>query len=174
MNETVVRLLPLIIPLAVMALFMRRAVRGRKVRVERLWIMPAIAVLAGGAVIAMQPPLSPLALGIQLFAMVLGSALGWYRGAFTRLSVDAETHEVTSKASAAGIILVLVAFFVRYATRSFMGQQGSALHLNAGLITDAFVLFAIGMIVVQRLEMWLRCRRLLAKARADKAANVTR
>jgi hypothetical protein len=44
------------------------------------------------------------------------------------------------------------------------------LHLNALLITDSFVVFAIGMILVQQLEIWLRCRRLLAEARAAKAA----
>ena len=59
---------------------------------------------------------------------------------------------------------------MRYAARALLGQQGSTLHLNAALITDAFLLFAIGMIVVQRIEIWLRCTRLLAQARADKAA----
>jgi hypothetical protein len=173
MNESLARLLPLLIPLVFLALVMRRAARGRKLRVERLWIMPSIALVAGIAVIAMNPAIGAISVTIQATALLLGGALGWYRGAFTRLSVDAVTHEVTSKASAAGIILVLAAFFVRYATRAFLGQEGSALHLNAALITDAFLLFAIGMIVVQRIEIWLRCTRLLAQARADKAASET-
>lgn len=171
MNETLSRLLPLLIPLLFLALVMRRAARGRKLRVERLWIMPSIALAAGIAVIAMNPALGAAAIAIQAAALALGCALGWYRGAFTRLSVDSITHEVTSKASMAGVILVLAAFFVRYAARAFLGQEGSALHLNAALITDAFLLFAIGVIVVQRIEIWLRCTRLLAQARADKAAS---
>lgn len=174
MNQALAQLLPLLIPLAVMALVMRRAVRGRKLRVERLWIMPTIAVIAGIVVIAMRPALGAVSIAIQGAALLLGCALGWYRGAFTRLSVDAVSHEVTSKASAAGIILVLAAFFVRYAARTFIGEEGGTLHLNAALITDAFLLFAIGVIVMQRIEIWLRCSRLLAEARAARPApNLT-
>lgn len=169
MNETLARLLPLLIPLVVIALVMRRAARGRKVRVERLWIAPAIALIGAGVLLYFQPPTDGLSLAVYAGVIVLGGALGWYRGAFTRLSVDAETHEVTSKASAAGVALILGAFVVRSGVREFMGEQSSALHVSAALITDAFVLFAVAMVIVQRVEIWLRCERLLKQARADKA-----
>jgi membrane protein CcdC involved in cytochrome C biogenesis len=173
MNETLARLLPLLIPLLVIAVVMRRAVRGRKVRVERLWIAPAIALIGAGVLLYFQPPTDALSLAVYAGVIALGGALGWYRGAFTRLSVDAETHEVTSKASAAGIALILGAFVIRSGVRAFMGESASDLHVSAALVTDAFVLFAVAMVIVQRVEIWLRCERLLKQARADKAAKVS-
>jgi membrane protein CcdC involved in cytochrome C biogenesis len=171
MNEILARLLPLMIPLVVIALVMRRAVRGRKVRVERLWIAPSIALIGAGVLLYFQPPTDTLSQAVYAGVIVVGGALGWYRGAFTRLSVDAETHEVTSKASAAGVALILGAFVIRSGVRAFMGEQSSALHVSAALVTDAFVLFAVAMVIVQRVEIWLRCTRLLKKAGADKAAK---
>ena len=135
------------------------------------WIAPALALIGAGILLYFEPAPDLFGVAIQAAAAVLGGALGWYRGAFTRLSVDAQTHEVTSKASAAGVALILGAFAVRSGVRAFMGENASTLHVSAALVTDAFVLFAVAMVIVQRLEIYLRCTRLLKQARADRAAR---
>ena len=56
---------------------------------------------------------------------------------------------------------------VRIALRSYLTTQASAWHMNAAVITDAFVVFAVGLIAAQRLEIFVRARQLLAKARAS-------
>ena len=49
--------------------------------------------------------------------------------------------------------------------RSHLGASHGSLESQAGVAADALTLFGIGAIAVQRLEMWLRCQRLLAEAR---------
>ena len=39
--------------------------------------------------------------------------------------------------------------------------NAAAWHLDAVVVTDAFMLFAIGLIVTQRIEMYIRARRIL-------------
>jgi hypothetical protein len=169
MSNFLPQILPLLIPLVVLALILRRSARGRKLRVERLWIVPLVALVGGLAVVILQPATGAFALAIQAAALALGGVVGWWRGAFTRLTVDPQTHKVTSKASTAGIVLVMAAFLVRYAARFFLREESNSLHLTAALITDAFLLFAVGVITMQRLEIWLRCSKLLAEARAAKS-----
>jgi hypothetical protein len=98
---------------------------------------------------------------------------GWYRGRLTVITIDPETHDLTSRTSPVGVVLIAVLFAARYGIRlafpgAGIGQPGS-LQDQAGAITDALTLFAIAALVVQRLEMWLRCRKLLAEAQAAKA-----
>jgi hypothetical protein len=69
------------------------------------------------------------------------------------------------------VALILGAFAVRSGVRALMGENASTLHVSAALVTDAFVLFAVAMVIVQRVEIYLRCTRLLKQARADKAAR---
>lgn len=162
--------LPYVIPLVIVLIVVRRNLRGRKIRAERLWVYPAILILGAGPVILAERP--PAAIGALAMAagLVLGGVVGWYRGRLTRITIDPETHELTSQASTAGMILIAVVFALRYGLRMLVtpGQNvlPASVHLNATLITDVLILFAIGLMGVQRLEMWLRCRKLLAEARA--------
>ncbi|MOA34573.1 hypothetical protein D3C78_1559520 [compost metagenome] len=43
-----------------------------------------------------------------------------------------------------------------------MEANAAAWHLDAVVVTDAFMLFAVGMIVTQRIELYIRARRILA------------
>lgn len=86
-------------PLLVVALVAWRALRTRPLRVERMWILPAIMLFGVGlAPQAQGLPSAPL-LGAEGLALLIGAAAGWWRGRTTRISVDPATHQVTSKAS---------------------------------------------------------------------------
>ncbi len=53
-------------------------------------------------------------------------------------------------------------FLARNTLRSVLEPHASAWHLNGLAIADAFLLFVVGMIVVQRIEMFIRARRVQA------------
>jgi len=143
--------------------------RPRKLRMELLWIRPLIflALLATTAVAA-PPPLTAMSIALMVGALGLGAALGWQRGRFIRIEVDPDTHAVTARASPIGMVFILALMATRFALRGVLTQNGATLQVSAIAVTDALLVFAVGMMVVQNLEMWLRARRLLAEAQAAK------
>ena len=155
-----------LIPLLVMAMVILRNARARTLRVERLWISPLIVMLATVLAFSQNPPPGPIGLALDLGAVALGGLLGWWRGRASRFTVDPETRVVTSKVSPAGMLLLLGIFAVRYLLRSLLGGESSALHLTAAEATDSFLLLAVGVVSAQRLEWWIRARRMIAEARA--------
>jgi hypothetical protein len=156
-----------------MLLIIRRGLRARKIKIESMWIFPALLVLAGASLFAAGGVPSPMIMAELAAGVAAGAIAGWYRGRLTLITIDPETHDLTSRTSPVGVVLIAVLFAVRYGIRlafpgGAIGQPGS-LQDQASAITDALTLFAIAALVVQRLEMWMRCRKLLAEAQAAKA-----
>jgi hypothetical protein len=153
-------------PLIALAVIVLRNRRARRLRVERLWISPVVLILLAVLIFAVQPPPGPVFLAIDLAAMALGAFVGWWRGRFTNISVDPATHQLASRPSAAGMILILVLFGVRYALRMLTPETAGFLHVSALEITSGLMLLAVGLVCAQRLEIFVRARRLLREARA--------
>ncbi len=107
-----------------------------------------------------------LALIVVLVALLLGSTIGWWRGRLTHITIDPQTHALASRTSPVGVLLIGAVFAVRYGLRVYEVSHPAALPGGAALGADALLIFAIGMMSVQRLEMWLRCQRLIAEAKA--------
>jgi len=159
---------PLVI-IAVIALVlmfrMRRLTQQRPLRLEWLWVTPTLFLIVTMVAAAQSPPvgLDWLWLGV---ALAIGGGLGWYRGKMMHIAVDPETHALNAKASGAAIAFIIALVAIRYGLRYLaVGER-----LDAALITDGFLVFAVGLYGVQRLEMWLRARRLLTQARTARAA----
>jgi hypothetical protein len=162
-------LLPYLIPLLILLLIVRRGLTARKIKIERMWVMPALLVFAGASMFASAHTPGPLVIGELAVALAAGAVVGWYRGRLTHITIDPETHDLTSRTSPVGVVLIAVLFAARYGIRlAFpqMGYEHGSLESQAGLIADALTLFGIGAMVVQRLEMWMRCQKLLAEARS--------
>jgi membrane protein CcdC involved in cytochrome C biogenesis len=155
-----------LIPLLVIGLVILRNARERRIRMERLWIGPATIMILTGFTIAAQPPRTALGFGVDAFALVLGVTLGWWRGRASRFTINPETHEVTSKVSPAGMLLILAIFALRYLLRAFLGDEASLLHVSAAELTDAFMVLAVGVVCSQRVEWFLRARNMIAEAKA--------
>lgn len=161
----------LLIAVAVaMLIAVMRNRQPRKLRIEALWIRPLIflALLATTAVAA-PPPLTAVSLTLMIAAAGIGAALGWQRGRFIKIEVDAETHALTSRASPIGVVFILVLLVMRVALRGALIQNAAALRVSAIAAAEAVLVLAVSMMVVQGFEMWLRARRLLEAARAVKA-----
>lgn len=155
-----------LVPLLAVAMIVLRNARERRLRVERLWVAPLLFLLITGLVFAAQPPPVPAMLAVDLAALALGAVAGWWRGRLTRITVDPETHALTSKPSVWGMLLILGLFVVRYGLRSLGPQTAGRLHVSAVQVTDALMLLAVGLVCAQRLEIALRATRLLREARA--------
>ena len=167
------QLAPLLIGLAVIVpIVLRRNARARKLKIELMWLRPAIFVaLALSLLISAPPPLTVVNLAAMAAGLLLGAALGWQRGQLIRIEVDPETHEINQRASPAALFFLAVLIVLRFGVRDLTTQGVSGAHISIALVTDTLVLFAAGMVVTQMTEMWLRARRLLAAARAVKVAG---
>jgi hypothetical protein len=94
-------------------------------------------------------------------ALGLGGFAGWWRG--KTITIEKEPDgSLKAQASPLGLILVISLFAARAGLREVMQTNAAAWHLDAVVVTDAFMLFAVGLIVMQRVEMYIRARRVLA------------
>jgi hypothetical protein len=148
----------------VFALRWRRMSRVTPLRVERLWIFPAVYAAMATWLYVEFPP-QGLAWLFCAAALALGAALGWQRGRLMRITVDPDTHRLNQSGSPAALLFLLALVLVRSAARALLAQGGGPLHLNAMAVTDILLALGLGLFATQRLEMYLRARRLLAAAR---------
>ena len=148
-----------------MAFRLRELSRPRPLRLERLWVVPVLLALMMAVLLAQAPPKGLDWLSLAL-ALAVGGGLGWVRGSTMAIAVDQQTHALNVRASPAAIVFVLALVALRFGLRSVLVGNAPFLHLSATLITDLFLVFAVGLLGVQRVEMAIRARRLLAQARS--------
>jgi hypothetical protein len=141
--------------------------RPRRLRIERLWIRPALFIaLLGVTLAAGRPPLTAVNAAILAVALALGCALGWQRGRFMRIEIDPASHELTARASPIGVVFILALLVGRLGLRGVLTRSGPVAGISALIVADALIFLAVGMMVTQGVEMWVRARRLLAQAGA--------
>ena len=153
-----------VVILIVLALRWRQMSRARPLRLERLWIFPAIYAALALYLFVQTPPVG-LGWLFCLGALGAGAALGWQRGKLMRISVDPDTHQLNQTGSPAAILFLLVLVAVRSGARVALTGD-NLLHLNALAVTDMLVALALGLFTTTRLEMYLRAKRMLRSARA--------
>lgn len=155
-----------LVPLGVVAvIIVLRNSRPRRLKIERLWVLPAVyVILAAGALLEAPPPPTILSVLILVGAVAIGAAIGWQRARFTQIHIHPETHDLTSRASPIGILFIFAILVVRFAARDLLAGNARLLHLPIVAITDGFLLLAIAMLATQRLEIWQRASRMLAEA----------
>jgi hypothetical protein len=147
----------------VLALRLRRMSRATPLKVERLWVIPAVYAVLAATMVVTSPP-QGLGWAGCAAALALGSALGWQRGRMMRIEVDPETHALSARSSPWAILFIVALVLLRSGLRA-AAQSGVGLHVSAATLTDVLVAFALGLLGTQRLEMYLRARRLIEAAR---------
>jgi hypothetical protein len=100
-----------------------------------------------------------IAWAILAVGLVLGGVFGWWRGRMTTIEKHAD-GTLKAQASPLGLILIVAVMLGRRALTAFLEPHAAEYGLNPLAIADAFLLFVVGMIVVQRIEMFIRARRI--------------
>jgi membrane protein CcdC involved in cytochrome C biogenesis len=98
----------------------------------------------------------------SLAGLAAGAAVGWQRGKMMHIHVDPETHALNQKASPAAMFFLIALIVVRSGARSLLGADS---HVSPAMLTDPLIAFALGMFTLQRVEMYLRAKRLLEEVR---------
>ncbi|MGH7018447.1 MAG: CcdC protein domain-containing protein [Brevundimonas sp.] len=138
--------------------------RKRTLRPHLLWVMPLLVTVAIGFGLwanTQHPHFGPFAWIAFAASLALGCVAGWWRG--KTITIEKEPDgSLKAQASPLGLILVVGLFAARAGLREVMQTNAVAWHLDAVVITGAFMVFAIGLIITQRIEMYIRARRILA------------
>lgn len=153
--------LQIAIPVAIVAVVFllraRRLTQERPLAIGRLWVVPALYFVVVAALYWQRPPNGSDWIACAA-ALLAGAALGWQRGKTMRITLDPATGGLRQKGSIAGIVFLAVLVLVKSVTQA----EGALIGSYLPLLTDAFAALALGMFGVQRLEMFLRARRMLA------------
>jgi hypothetical protein len=151
-------LIPLAVFVVIFAFRARRMSRSRPLKLGQLWVVPALYAVIVILSLAANPP-RPVGWALLAGGVVIGAALGWYRGKTISIHVDPETGTLRQKASPLAMLVLLVLVGAKAAMRA----GGTAAHLDVNALTDAALGIALGTFATMRVEMYLRARRLLAE-----------
>jgi NAD/NADP transhydrogenase beta subunit len=149
---------------AVLIIRLQRMRRVQRLRLEALWVVPVLLAAVAAVILVSTPPAAGdwpwLVLGV-----VIGGGLGYVRGRMMAISVEPATGLLNVQASPLALASLLALMVARIALRATLTGLSSSLHISLAAVTDSFILLAVALVVVQRLEMGLRAARLLADAR---------
>ncbi|HEX3677792.1 MAG TPA: CcdC protein domain-containing protein [Sphingomicrobium sp.] len=145
----------------IMVVRMRRMGKMRPLNLGSLWVVPAIYLAVAALMFIQLPPAGWIAI-VSGLGLLIGAAIGWQRGKMMHIHVDPETQVLNQRASPAAMFFLLALIVVRMAARGIIGQEGG---VSPAMLTDPLIAFALGMFTLQRLEMYLRAKRLLEEAR---------
>jgi len=157
-------ILPVVAIVIMLALRFRSMSKVRPLNPNTLWIVPLILAALAGAMLFLNPlPMTGLSIGAA--ALVVGGLIGWQRGKLIHILRDPSTGQLTQRASPAAMILLVAIIGLRYVLRNYFdaspGVDGK-MSEQALVITDALLLFAVGLVGMTRIEMMIRARRLLS------------
>lgn len=154
-------LIPLVILAVLFAFRARRMSQVRPLKLEQLWIVPAVYLLLVVFTFVMTPP-TPMGWLVAAVALMAGAGLGWQRGRLMAITVDPVTHTLSQKGSPLAMLLLLGIVVVKLIAQ----REGGAMGLDAALVTDAALAFGLGMFTLTRVEMFVRARRLRTAVRS--------
>ena len=123
--------------------------------------MPVLMTAFIGLGLANTPHAPFLAVTYVAFAAALGLGLaaGWFRARTVPMRFDAATGTVITEPSIVAIVVIATLFALRSLLR--IALTGSATGIDAGTVSDGFLLFAVGLIAGGRIEMFVRGQRLM-------------
>jgi membrane protein CcdC involved in cytochrome C biogenesis len=160
------QLIPLIAVLIALPLILLRNRRPRILRPQWLWVMPLIVVgLIGFGMWGMSysdpehSALDATSWTILAAGGLLGAAFGWWRGKMVTIEKHAD-GTLKAQASPLGVVIIIAVLVLRQALKPWLEANAEAWHVNPLAILEAFMVFAAAMIVVQRIEMFIRARRI--------------
>jgi hypothetical protein len=154
-------LLPFVIIAVVLALRFRSMGRERPLKLGNLWVVPLVYLLLIASMLIALPP-SPIGWATLAAGLLVGTAVGWHRGKLIHIQRNADTGQLTQRASPLAMLLLVALVALKFGARAIFGDTAAA-HpgSSAMLLTDAFIGFALGLLSATRLELYLRARTLI-------------
>jgi hypothetical protein len=163
-----IQYLPILIIVPVLLLRLRRSMKVQALKLSRLWIRPAILISMAVLVLAVPVPGRPgLSLADVLWlalAAAVGAVAGWFWGRTTQLHLHPENGTLMQKGSMAGMIVLIVLLAARVGLRAGLKLEAGAWHIDVLLLTDLSIVFSAALFAVRGLEIYLRARRVMARA----------
>jgi hypothetical protein len=95
--------------------------------------------------------------------------VGWLRARSVEITIDPESHTLTSATSAWGLVVLAALYLARQVLSSYVEGHSQQWQLSPVAVGDATLLFALGAIVGRRIEIFLRSLDLLRRARSGAA-----
>ena len=93
-----------------------------------------------------------------MLAALAGAALGYARGIHSKVELGSKPGTLTVQGNVLLVVILVVAFIVRYAVRTYVGAAGP----TGILVSDTFIVFAAASVAVARAMLFVSWRRLLA------------
>jgi hypothetical protein len=155
---------PYLVTLLVVALVARRIMKAqepRKLKLNRLWILPGVLVAVTILTLANGRTPSLLVIGAYVLAAAAGGAFGWFRVHTLEFTVAPDTREISTKASPLGALLLVGLLVFRYGLKYALNLE----HVNGAALvrwTDGLLVFGVAILVAQSAHTWLRVRHLLS------------
>jgi hypothetical protein len=163
--------LPIAILLPVLYFRMRGMSRTQPLKMNRLWIRPAIILGVVALVLLAPQPGHHVVRHFVLqdwvwlaLAAALGAVGGWYWGRTMALDVHPEDGTLMVTGGQAAILVLVVLVLLRLGLRTGLEVEGKAMNLDAMLISDASIIFTAALFTVRAAEMYIRARRVMARA----------
>ena len=169
-QQTLQLFLPILIILPVLYFRMRRMASAQPLKLERMWIRPAIFLAITALALFAPGPhgkrhqLVPQAWTWLALAGAVGATAGWYWGRTMVIDVHPEDGTLMVKGGQAALLVLVVLILFRLGLRAGLAVEGKAWHLDVLLISDASIVFTALLFTVRSVEMFIRARRVMAAA----------
>jgi len=152
-----------------LVLVLLRNRQKRTLRPELMWILPAVfTALIGFGLWGMRQapgadltPYGPADWALLAGGAVLGAIGGYWRGRMVVIEKEAD-GTLKAQASPLGMVLIIALLAVRSFARPGLEGHADSLGLHIVAVERGFLLLAGGLIIVQRIEMFIRARRIIA------------
>ena len=160
------QIMPYAIPLVIFAVLAirRRKAPPRHLRHDRLWVVPIIfgLLIAFGLYFTPHGIFDRGSYALLVVAGVAGAGVGWVRAHSVDLHLHPDDGRIMMATGNLATLVLLVLFLVRSLARNW----ALSAHVDLGLVTDMSMVFALGLILAQRVELWRRSQHLRRGATA--------
>lgn len=139
--------------------------KPRRLRVDRLWVIPVTVVAVISAGLVFGRPVGATFYWVETVlgaaGLVAGATAGWWRGSLMRLDVDQEDQTIKAQVAPLGLVFMLGLLAVRRGIEYLVETGMLILPFNPLIVVQSLLLFVAATVVAQRVTLWARARRLL-------------
>ncbi|HEX4026932.1 MAG TPA: CcdC protein domain-containing protein [Rhizomicrobium sp.] len=168
-HQAIQFLLPILIILPVLYFRMRKMARAQPLKLDRLWIRPALFLVITALVLLAPPPhnhpervLVALDFAWLALAGLLGAVAGWQWGRTMAIDVHPEDGTLMVRGGQAAVAVLVVLILFRLGLRAGLSVEAEAWHINMLLVSDASIVFTAMLFTLRSVEMYFRARRVMA------------